>query len=310
MKIHALSIGGLLMLSTLGSCVAGNAVDAAQFIAKRGGKLFDAQPRAKSPDQSLTPVIYYDKGNSVPSCGLINAKPGGEVDLIELVGSEQGVGYPLCMGINSITRFDFLNRNYVSVEYTSRETREDEYRYFQYLYKDPKLGFVVDEPLSSAVYPAEVNNEKAMPDRTRVIEGIKLAQAAFVKIPHREWRLSRRDFIFDDKAWFAIFEDKKRQECHFAAQMNASPVISDHLEYAPEAKCLAVLAASRLAKADTTYYLAMFKTTGPKPSVAIMSMASNGKISAEKTLAQQVNRSGATTDIRAAKAELSKMLSR
>lgn len=74
--------------------------------------------------------------------------------------------------------------------------------------------------------------------------------------------------------------------------------------FAPLAKCDGVLASSRLEKAGKLYYLALFKTSDRKQLVALTSVAANGRIEVEKTLAESINRGGTTADVKTVKAAL------
>jgi hypothetical protein len=56
------------------------------------------------------------------------------------------------------------------------------------------------------------------------------------------------------------------------------------------------------------YYLAMFKSHKGRQVVAVTSVSPDGKVTAEKALSDAVNRSGATKDMKTARASLSNML--
>ena len=90
------------------------------------------------------------------------------------------------------------------------------------------------------------------------MDGVKAARAAYLGKAFAQWRFLERDFISDIASSFAILENKKNQQCLFVAEAGAVPVSLNHTEYAPASKCSSVLASSRLDKAGTTYYLAMF----------------------------------------------------
>jgi hypothetical protein len=290
-------------------CYAAEALNAAQFIHQRGWKPVEGGPIAHSPSQDVAPMLYYEKGNLVPSCGLIAATPGEkEASLIELVSSDPGVNYPQCIDIISMVPFRLHNKDYIAAEYVSRDTREDFYRSFHYIYRDAAKGYVTDKSLTEAVPDSSRDIPSATPTASKTTDGIKLARAAYLAKAFPQWRFLDRDFISDKASSFAILEDKKTEQCHFVAEAGAAPVTLHHEEFAPGTKCVSVLASSRLEKTDTMYYLAMFKSDKGKHVVAITSVSPDGKVTAEKALSDAVNRSGATKDMKTARASLSNML--
>ena len=61
--------------------------------------------------------MFYDKGNSVPSCGLLVSSAAGKGPIfIELVGSDPGVGFPQCLSIARITPFKLLKKDYLVID--------------------------------------------------------------------------------------------------------------------------------------------------------------------------------------------------
>lgn len=291
---------GTGLLSQAG-CYAAEVLDPAQFIRQRGWRPVEGHIQAHSPSQDIAPMLYYEKGNSVPSCGLIAVSPNEkDPTFFELVSSDPGADYPQCMGVISMVPFRLQNRDYIAVEYESRDTREDFYRSFHYVYRDAAMGYLRDKTLT-AVVPSNAPASKHM-------DGVKIARAAHLAKAFPQWRLLDRDFISDTSSSFAILEDKKKQRCHFVAEAGGAPVMAHHEEFVPDTKCVSVLASSRIEKAGTLYYLVMFKSDKGKQLVAVTSVSPAGKVTAEKALSDRVNRSGATKDIRTAKASLSNML--
>jgi hypothetical protein len=290
-------------------CFAAEALNPAQFIIQRGWKPFEGEAIARSPSHDLKPILFYEKGNLVPSCGLIAAVPGGkEPNFIALVGSDPGVDYPQCLDIRSMVPFRLQNKDYIAVEYVSRDTREDSYRGFHYVHRDAAKGYITDKILTAAVPNSPGDDSSVKVAKSKTIEGVKLARSAYLAKAFPLWHFLDRDFISDKFSSFAILTDKKTQQCHFVVEAGAAPVTSNHIEFAPGARCISILASSRLEKSGTIYYIAIFKSDNGKQVVAIMSVDPNGKVMAEKTLSDNVNRSGATKDIKSAKVALSNML--
>jgi hypothetical protein len=304
----AISLFAALTLSVCAkSVLAAEPVDAGRYLGQQGWKPYESKPTAKSPVPDLAPLMYYDKGNSVPSCGLLTVSANGKAPgFIELVGSDPGVNYPQCLDIASITPFRMQNKDYIAVEYLSRETREDTDRGYHYLVRDRSRGIVTDEALTEAVPSAPVEGARQNP--AAATQGVRLARIAHLAKTYPEWSVLERDFISDRASSFAILHNKKTQQCQLVAESGAAPILTAHTAFAPAAKCAEILASSRYEKNGKVFYLAMFRDQARKHSVGVMSVAPDGRVGVEKTLAENINRTGATKDVRSAKAALAKEL--
>jgi hypothetical protein len=300
-------LAGLMM--SFASFSASAQTDVAKYIAQRGGKVADVKMAVHSPSPEIAPVIFYEKDHAVPSCGLVTVAPRTrEFSFIELVGSDPGAGFPQCLNILSMTPFRLQDRSYLSVEYLSRETREDIYRSFHYVYRDSMRGYVADEKLNDAAPPVEVTLAASSPSAATALEGVKRARMAFWKQTVARGHLKERDFIADKNVSFATFEDKPSGQCRFGIEAGGAPLLAAATDFAADATCVAVLAASRLVRPKATYYLTLFGTGAGRQLVAVMSASADGRIAIEQALAEELVRRGATTDIKTAKGALEKLL--
>lgn len=275
------------------------------LIKQRGGKISEVEVLAVSTDRDITPVLYYEKGNSVPSCGLFARSPKKTTpDFIELVGSDPGVNFPQCLNIVSIAPFNLQARRYLAIEYISRETRDEVYRNFHYLYKDTAQGYQADELLNEAVPGIPTTVSESMPSPAKARDGIRGARVAYLKKKFPNWTAQERDFISEANSSFLPFEEKNKQRCHFVAEAGMTPVDIDNQAYISESRCVVLLASSRLIKTNKTYYIELFEAANGKRMASIISVSPEGKITAEKSLANEVIRTGATNDIKTTKAAL------
>ena len=283
-------------------------IDASNYRQQQGWKRYDTTSLPRSPVPDVVPLMFYDKGNSVPSCGVLTASVRKSPMFIELVGSDPGVGFPQCLSIPAITPFKLQNKEYIVIEYLSRETREDVDRHFHYLVWSEARGFVTDKLLTEAA-PVTTAGKGATGSATaKSMDGVRFARLAQLGKAQSTWRMVKRDLIFDKASSFATFEDKSASRCQFVTEAGASPVVTSHDAFAPLSKCDSVLASSRFEKGAKIYYLAMFKTLDKKQLVGVTSVAVDGHIAVEKTLAESINRSGVTKDMKTAKAALMKQI--
>ncbi|PQP00268.1 hypothetical protein C5614_08510 [Massilia phosphatilytica] len=309
MKITAPIV--ILALATLNIQAKARPVDVAAFLKARSAEDAGLKLIAPSPTPAIVPVSLYEKNNSVPSCGVLIAPPqGGKPRYIDIVGPEPEVGFPACIGMPSMTAFRLQGRNYVMVEYQSRETRDDIYRGFHYLVEDSGAGFVTDEKVDQGMPGESASMRRNELGSARPLEGIKRARAAAMKRSFPQWRFLERDFIADSASSFATFEDSKSHACLFAAEAGARPVSASLPEVTGDTRCAGVLASSRLTTPAATYYLALVKTDTGRQRVGIMSVTGDGGIRIEKELADALNRADTTRDIKTAKAALAVRLTR
>jgi len=284
-------------------------VDAGSYIRNQGWKQYDTTSLPRSPVSDVVPLMFYDKGNSVPSCGVLTASAGGkEPVFIELVGSDPGVGFPQCLSIAAITPFKLQNKEYLVIEYISRETREDVDRRFHYLVRSPTQGFVTDTVLTEAAPVTPRGQGAAGTAPVKALDGVRFARLVQLGKAQPAWRLLERDIISDKSSSFSTFQDKTATKCQFITEAGAAPVVTSYDAFSPSAKCTSVLASSRLEKGGKVYYLAMFLTEDKKQFVGVTSVAADGNIAVEKNLAEMINRGAMTKDMKTAKAALLKAI--
>ena len=297
------NIAPVLALSIAAACclpASAQQIDVARFLKGRGAETAELRQLARSPNPAVVPVGFYDKDAVAPSCGLLVAVPhAAKPRYIDILAADSGMAFPGCVAIPSIRAFRLQGRHYLAIEYLDRDTRDDTYRSFHYVYDDPAQGFVEDEML---------NGEVPSTDFRKEADGIKLARAATMRKTFPQWRFLDRDFIAGDTSSFATFEDSKAHACHLAMEAGAKPLSANLAEVASTTGCAGVLAATRLAAPDATYYIAMFRSDAGKQLVAIASIANDGTLKVEKNLSTDINGANATGDIRAARTALSQRL--
>lgn len=284
---------------------AADQLNAKQYIQQRGWEPYDAAHTAKSPTPDLVPVLYYESDESVPSCGIISSMPGSkEPRFTKLMQAPKGEEFPQCVNVVAIVPFRLESKDYLSVEYLVRDTREDLYRRFAYLYKDPKQGYVPDEKTTKPATLKAKDISAATANATRLQDGPRLARIAYLKQAYAQWQFHDRDFISDKGSSFALFDDGKSGNCLLVTEAGNAPTVAKQSDFLAGAQCTAVLASSRLEKPGTTYYLALLRLSNGTQITGITSVSTDGAVRVEKTLAERVNQAGASKDVKSAKAAL------
>lgn len=284
-------------------------IDARNYLQQQKWKPYDTTSLPRSPMPDVVPLMFYDKGNSVPSCGVLTGSAVGKAPVfIELVGSDPGANFPQCLSIAAITPFKLQNKEYVVIEYLSRETREDIDRHFHYLVRNDVQTFVTDKVLTEAAPVISAGKDSAQPATAKTSDGVRFARHAQLSKAQPAWHLLERDLISDKSSSFTTFEDKTGSRCQFVTEAGAAPVVTSYSAFAPAAKCDSVLASSRFEKSGKVYYLAMFRTDDKRQMVGVTSVAPNGHIAVEKALSESINGSGITGDMKTAKAALIKKI--
>jgi hypothetical protein len=304
MNRRAVYLGAALMvLASSASCSHATApLDVGRYTRERGWVPFDTSP-PPSPAAGLVPLHYQRKSDLAPTCGLLAQGVDGKPQVLVLAGPDEGEGWPQCTAIESITAFTLDKRDYVAVVYLVQDTREDFYRYVDYVYADPVKGYVTDEGLRSSLHGGLV-----APEGGRKTDVIALAQSRREAVPLAPGNFEEQHFMGNSQSWFAVVTDRKARDCRFLVKAAGTPVAFDHARFTPGTRCEHVLATTRFEKGRVRYYLAMFELAGGKRHVAIMSVAPDGHVSADTALAGAISRAGTVKDIRTARAALAKAL--
>ncbi|WP_413674784.1 hypothetical protein ACEN9H_11165 [Massilia cellulosiltytica] len=272
------NIAPVLAMSIAATCclpASAQQLDVARFLKERGAESAELRQLARSPSPAVVPVAFYDKDGMAPSCGLLVAVPhAAKPRYIDILDADSGSTFPQCVAIPSIRAFRLQDRRYLAIEYLDRDTRDDTYRYFHYVYDDPAQGFVEDKMLNDGVPSSDLRKDA---------DGIKLARETMMRKTFPQWRFLERHFIAGDTSSFATFEDGHARACHFAMEAGAKPLSANLAEVASTTGCASVLAATRLDAPAATYYISMFRSDAGKQLVAIASIANDGTLKVEKT---------------------------
>lgn len=249
--------------------------------AKFGWRHVEVAKRVSQPADNLIPIEFYGAKLSGASCGLLVFSPdANDPDYIELTGPDEEDGnWPACMGIFSMTKFRLQGRVYVGVGYLQRDTREDFYRHFLYLYQNQNGGFTVDPSLDAVV---EDSSEKWLTSKT-----LELARTKFYINSYPQWTLNRKHMISRSLSSFATLTHKTVPRCYFVTEAGSAPTITEHQRFAPGTECYDVLAATQVTAEGRQYYIAVFKLAGGI-GIAVTSVNAHGQITVEETLAARL----------------------
>lgn len=151
--------------------------DPKSYMTKQGWTpLVPARPFV-SPVPGIAPLMYFSRNASAPSCALL-VDTAAAPAMIELLAPEPGETYPQCLGIIDAAAFKANGRDYLVVEFITRETREDGYRRYYYLSKNA-AGYYIGAPElnESVAGPAPVETKGAGDNAPRAREGVTRALA-------------------------------------------------------------------------------------------------------------------------------------
>lgn len=293
---------GILALGTVQACWASSGPpDVAKYLSQRDWTAYDGKARLTMPTDDIAPVMYYAKGSNVPSCGLLSSIANAP-EFLEILAAEPGEQYPNCPGINDAAAFKLAGKDYVVVEYSNRDSRNETYEEFFYVYKNRTGQYETDKQLNKEAGNADSASRTPPP---KAIDGIRLARAYALKQQQPGMELQTRDLMIDGTITFAVFKDKGSATCSFvidngdALTKYSSDVFTEH------GKCINYLASSKLDTATKTYYLGIFKGSDPAIKIAILSVTKDtAAVHAEKELAQSAAATGRVNDIRSLKAYL------
>jgi hypothetical protein len=286
---------------------AGNdSFDISSFLKKQGWEPYDSKKTLNIPDSDVAVLQYYSRGASVPSCGLLARRTNGS-EFIEILGPEEGEQYPQCVGVNDVAQFYFAGKQYLAFAYADRDTRDDLYEQFFFVYKDKPFGYRVDNSLNAAVNHDYAAQRNQVPNNTaraslKASDGVKRAKAIlFSKIDPKMDFLSR-DFIPDQVATFAVFKNKEKSECIFLVDNGTQFKKFSSDIFSGSGDCKNFIASSRLEKDGQTYYLGMFNGASGNVGLAIFSVLnSTGEVKPEMDLSKKIIAAGSYADIKSVK---------
>lgn len=282
------------------------APNVSQYVTQQGWSLVKSKA-PMLPVSDIAPVVYTAKGDFAPSCGLL-AQTAASTEFFEMLSPEQGTGFPQCLAINDVAAFELRNRQYLVFEYINRDTKEDFYRQYFYLYRDPAGRYVVDSELNdSAVWTDSLRASPNSVNPPRAQEGVRRAKGTLLSKAVPGMQFLEREFMAGKTSTFAAFHDKTKEKCTFVVDVGAKPVMFGHDLFAGGDKCKTVLAAGKMDHAGSTYYLALFKGT-TRNHVGVVSVAPNNIVAAETKGAIAAAKKSTLVDLKTAKVALKSAL--
>jgi len=291
---------GLLALNT---AAAASGPDVAKYLAQRGWGPYDSKARLAMPADDIAPVTYYAKGANMPSCGLLSGAASAP-KFVEILAAEPGEQYPHCPSINDAAAFKLGGKDYLVFEYSNRDSRNETFEEFFYVYKNKAGEYVADEQLNRDAGSADESPKKSK-SGPRAVDGVRVARASAVKQAQPGMELQARDLVADSNGAFAVFKDKASATCSFVLDNGVELNKYSSELFAERGKCVNYLASSKLETPRKTYYLGMFKGNDAATKIAIFSMTRNSiVVQPEKELAQSAAATGKVADIKSLKAYL------
>lgn len=282
------------------------ALDVSKYVSERGWKLAKTKALAL-PVSDIAPVVYTAPGHYAPSCGLLT-RTSSHTEFFEILSPEKGAGFPQCLAIDDVAAFELHKRQYLVFEYLNRDTKEDVYRQYFYVYRDAAGRYVADKELNeSPAWAASVVASSDKVNRPLAKEGIRRARGTVLAKTVPGMRFLERDFIAEQTSAFASFHDKASNKCAFVVDSGSKPITFGHDLFASGDTCLEVLATSKLERAGITYFLALFRGKTRNHLTAV-SVAANGAVAAETRAALAAEKASPLVNMKATKAALQSAL--
>ena len=280
--------------------------DVSKYVTQQGWSLVKATAPTL-PVSDIAPVVYTAKGDFAPSCGLLSQTAAG-TEFFEMLSPEQGAGFPQCLAVNDAAAFELRNRQYLVFEYINRDTKEDFYRQYFYLYRDPAGRYVADNELNdSAVWTEPLRASPNSINAPRAQEGVRRAKGVLLSKAVPGMQFLEREFMAGKTSTFAAFHDKSKEKCTFVVDVGTKPVMFGHDLFAGRDTCKTVLAAGKMEHAGATYYLALFKGS-TRNHVGVVSVAPNNIVAAETKGAIAAAKKSTLVDLKTAKEALKSAL--
>lgn len=300
---------------TIFSALHANAIDkdatiVSAFLEKNGWELSESKMSFAVPSPDIVPIHFFSKGAKSPSCGLLVQK-AGELSFTEILMTEPDDQYPQCASIKDAASFKLMDRSYLLFVYTEKETRDEMYDRFFFIYRDQNSRYLIDRQLNESNIPVEIaqkNSKRIGPHGTWYVatadDGIRLARSVLVRTMVPNMEFLDRDFISGRESSFSVLEDTKRQKCLFVVENGGSLAKFSSDLFTEDGKCIDFLASSKTTKGDKTYFLGIFEGAGKSRNITVFSVDRDGLIRDERELALMIRSARKASDIKSAKAHL------
>jgi len=282
----------------------------AAFLAKNGWELSRNKMNFAAPVADIVPIHFFSKGAKSPSCGLLVQK-ASELNFIEILMSESEDLYPHCASIKEAVSFRLADRLYLLFIYTEKDTRDEIYDRFFFVYRDQDGLYHVEKELNESEIPVELvrKNSKrvGLHGTWHVVtaeDGIRLAKATFVRNTAPSLNFLDRDFISSRGNSFSVLKDRKQQKCLFVVENDGNFEKFSSDLFTADGKCVDFLASSQSKKGEKTFFLGIFEGIDKSRNIAVFSVTPNGQIRDERELALLIRNSGKTGNVKSAKAYL------
>lgn len=219
------------LLITVFSTLNANAIDkeakiVSALLEKNEWELSESKMNFTAPSPDVLPIHFFSKRANSPSCGLLVQQASG-LSFIEILMSDPGDPYPHCAGIKDAVLFKLMDKPYVLFVYTEKETRDETYDRFFFIFRDQDGRYLADKQLNESNIPVEhsqKNLKRIGPNRTWYMatadEGIRFAKSVIVRNMNPNLDFLNRDFIAERNSSFSVLEDTKRQKCVFVVENN------------------------------------------------------------------------------------------
>jgi hypothetical protein len=163
------------------------------------------------PVSDIAPVLYIAKGDVAPSCGLV-ARTAAGTEFFAMLSPEQGAGFPQCLSINDAAAFEVRNRQYLVFEYIIRDTVEDFYRQYFYLYRDPAGRYIPDSLLNDSVAWSEpLRASHYSNNAPRAQEGVRRARGTLLSGAVRDMQFLPRIYGRESQRVRRVLRQSQRQ---------------------------------------------------------------------------------------------------
>ena len=277
-------------------------LNVSQYVTQQGWSLVKSTAPTL-PVNDIAPLVYTAKGDFSPSCGLLAHTAAG-TEFFEMLTPERGAGFPQCLAVNDVASFKMRDRQYLVFEYINRDTKEDFYRQYFYLYRGPAGRYIADkESNNSAVWTEPVRASPNSISSPRATEGVRRARGILLSTAVPGMQFLEREFMVGKTSTFAAFQDKSKEKCTFLVDAGDKPIIFQHEVFSNGDKCQTVLAAGQMDHAGATYYLALFKGDS-RNHLGVVSVGPNNIVATESRGAIAAAKKSTLPDLKTAKEAL------
>ena len=208
-------------------------------------------------------VMYFKKGSSAPSCGLL---PRGGTEIAPLLEPDEDSDYPQCSGFVGAVQFHWAGQTVYVVRFLQRDTAQDT--------SDSDVALSAS---SAGLARPDGVDQGSMPTHKSLGTVAAWVKAQLVGLDDTKagFKPSERDIALTDNAFLAVAVDSPGTRC----RLTVGAIALDAAPTPTVVPCGAVLATTGFVSGATAWFIALLRTVDGRSVAHVFSVGATAAAS-------------------------------